>query len=513
MRRPIIMKITTIALLLSLVLTGATACGGGDTGEANLQQATVVRGDLAVTVTGDGRVEASRQVRLTFGSAGTVDEIHVTEGDRVTGGQTLAKLDTTFLEQAVTTSDQAVTTAEQAVTTAEQSVTTAELTVEANRQSVKAAELTVTTADIAVKIAEIDLELAQNSYQQLITPYPYFTYSFNVPDILAEVRDAQEQITNAQAELRKASAEEPYLIGEVTNPLNQAQDKLTEAEKKLVYGLGEGTMPTGLSYWTLRASQLAVDKAQMALDKAGNDLANARNNVDTAVNNLDKTINNLEIAGNNLDNTKNNLEISRNNLDKANDSLEKATIVAPFDGVVASVNAEEEETVSGVETIVYLIDPSTMELVVELDEIDLPGIKVGQESVIIVDALHDMEFKGTVSSIYPVPITLGGIVLYNIKINLDVPADSEVKVGMSASADIILNKQDNALLVPVRAVTGDSQGNPIVKVLVNDQVEERPVVVGISDSLQTEIVSGLTEGDLILIEIRSKSQEAGGFGF
>ncbi|MFC1908460.1 efflux RND transporter periplasmic adaptor subunit [Chloroflexota bacterium] len=513
MRRPIIMKIMTIALLLSLILSGATACGGGDTGEANGQQAIVVRGDLSVSVTGDGRIEASRQVRLTFGSAGTVEEINVNEGDRVTAGQTLAKLDTTFLEQAVTTAKQAVTTAEQAVTTSEQSVTTAELTVEANRQSVKAAELMVTTADIAVKIAEIDLELAQNSHQQMITPYPYVTHSFNVPDILAAVRDAQEQITNAQAELRKASEGGPYLISEVTNPLAQAQDKLTDAEKKLVYGLGEGTKPIGLSYWTLRASQLAVDKAQMALDKAGNDLANAGNNVDVAVNNLDKTINNLEIARNNLDNTRNNLEISRNNLDKANDALEKATIVAPFDGVVASVNAEEEETVSSVETIVYLVDPGTMELVVELDEIDLPGIKVGQETIITVDALHDMEFKGTVSSIYPVPITLGGIVLYNIKINLDVPGDSEVKVGMSASADIILSKRSDALLVPVRAVIEDNQGNPIVKVVVNDQVEERPVVVGISDSLQTEIISGLTEGELILIELRSKSQETGGFGF
>jgi RND family efflux transporter MFP subunit len=378
---------------------------------------------------------------------------------------------------------------------------------------VKAAELKVTTAEITVRVAEIDLELAQNSFQQLITPYPYFTYSFNVPDILAAVRDAQEQITNAQAELREATEGGPFLISEVTSPLHQAQEQLDDAENKLIYGLGEGTPPSGLSYWTLRASQLAVDKAQMALDKTVNDLDNAKNNVDTASNNLANTINNLEIARNNLNNTRNNLEISRNNLDKAIDELEKATISAPFTGVVASVNAEEEETVAKVDTIVYVVDPGTMELVVELDEIDLPGVKLGQETVITVDALPDMEYKGTVSSIYPVPVTLGGIVLYNIKIDLDVSADSEVKVGMSASADIVLSKQSNALLVPSRAVIEDSQGNPLVKVMVNDQVEERPVVVGISDSLETEIISGLTEGELILVEIRSKSQEAGGFGF
>jgi len=505
-------------LLLCLVLAGATACGGGDAGETTQQLAKVVRGDLTVSVSGSGTIETSRQVRLAFGSAGTVDRIYVEEGEPATKGQILAKLDTTLLEQAVRTAEQAVTTARQAVKTAEQSVTAAELTVAATEQSVTAAELMEETASLAVRAAEIDLELANNSYQQLITPYPYLTFSFALPDSLAAVRVAQQQIKDARAELEKASKGEPYTISEVANFLKQAQENLTEAENKLAYGLGEGTQPSSISYWTLRATQLAADKAQIGLDKAQNDLANAGNNVAIARNNLANTRNNLDIARTNLESTKNNQAMTENELDRVSDELEKATILATFDGVVASIGAKEGDTIASPtmspKTIIHLVDASAMELMVELDEIDIPEVKLGQEAVISIDALPDTEFQGKVTSIYPLPTTVGGVVLYNAKISLDVPGDSGIKVGMSASADIIIDKQSDALLVPVRAVTQDSQGNPVVKVTVNGQTQEKAVVVGISDGLQTEIVSGLAEGETVVIELRSKPEPAGGmFGF
>ena len=511
-------RITIGVTLMCLILAGATACAGGDDGETTQQLAKVVRGDLTVSGSGSGKMESSRETRLTFGSGGTVDKIYVEEGERVTAEQTLAKLDTTLLEQAVKTAEQTVKTAEQSVKTAEQSVTAAELTVEATEQSVKAAELMEESAGLAVRAAEIDLELANNSYYQLTTPYPYVTFSFVLPDSLVALREAKQKIKNAQAEIEKASKGEAYTLSEISNFLNQAQEDLKEAEDKLAFGLGEGTQPSNISYWTLRATQLAADKAQIALDKAKNDQNNAKNNVDIAKNNLANTRNNLDVARTNLENTKNNLAMAKNELDRVNEELEKATIIAPFDGVIASVGAKEGDMVPSPtmapKTIIHLVDTSTMALIVELDEIDIPGVRLGQEAIIDIDALPDTEFEGEVTSIYPVPLTVGGVVLYNAKISLDVPEDSGIKIGMSASADIISDKKSDVLLVPSRAVTEDSQGNPIVKVAVNGQTQEKAVVVGISDGLQTEIISGLAEGETVIIEIRTKSQEAGGmFGF
>jgi multidrug efflux pump subunit AcrA (membrane-fusion protein) len=96
-------------------------------------------------------------------------------------------------------------------------------------------------------------------------------------------------------------------------------------------------------------------------------------------------------------------------------------------------------------------------------------------------------------------------VLYDVKINLDVPRDAGVKVGMSASADVIAEKHASVLLVPNRAVTQNSQGQTIVKVRSGEQVMERQVVAGITDDVSTEIVSGVTEGETVVIESRPKA--------
>ncbi len=511
--------IITGILVLSLTLA-ATAChppGGTDQGKTELQQVKVERADFTVSVTGSGSLEASRQARLTFGSGGTVDKIYVAEGDRVTKGQVLASLDTTSLEQAVRTAEQAVAAAKQAVKTSEQSVRAAELTVAAREQSVKAAKLAVATGELAVTAAEIDLEMARNNYYQLTAPYPFTTFQFALPDSLEAVRIARQKIKEAQEELRKASKGEPYSLSEVTNRLNAAQDSLSAAENKLAFGLGEGKQPTHIAYWTLRAAQLQVDKAQVALNKAQNDLENLKNNVAVAENNLENAKNNLEIAKTNLENNKINLARAENELAIAKDQLEEATITAPFAGVVARVGAKEGDMVPSPtmapQTIIHLVDPSTMELVVELDEIDIPQVRLNQKARITLDALPDTEFDGKVTAIYPVPTEVGGVVLYKVKISLDVPPNSGIRVGMSASADIIIDERSDALLVPSRAIETDEQGNTWVKVILNGQIQERPVVTGISDGIMTEIVQGLTEGETVAIEAKSRSPEGGMFGF
>jgi HlyD family secretion protein len=148
--------------------------------------------------------------------------------------------------------------------------------------------------------------------------------------------------------------------------------------------------------------------------------------------------------------------------------------------------------------IISLIDPTKVELVVEVDEIDIPEVTVGQEVIITLDALPDQEFTGAVAIIYPVPLEIGGVIVYNVKIGLDVPEGSGVKVGMSAEADIVLAKRSDVLLVPDRAIGKASEGNTIVSVLVGKDLEERPVVVGISDDFDTEIISGLEAGETVL---------------
>ena len=85
-----------------------------------------------------------------------------------------------------------------------------------------------------------------------------------------------------------------------------------------------------------------------------------------------------------------------------------------------------------------------------------------------------------------------------VTVSLPFPADAGVMVGMRATADIMIDKSEDTLLVPERAVGLDDQGNPAVWVSADGQLEQRAVVIGISNGLQTEILAGLAEGEIVM---------------
>jgi len=216
----------------------------------------------------------------------------------------------------------------------------------------------------------------------------------------------------------------------------------------------------------------------------------------------------LEVADLQIEAANSQLVAAEEAVDEAQKQLDEATLSAPFRGVVTSVDVIEGDAVSATTTIVHLIDLATMELTVALDEIDIPSVKPGQGAIIELDALPALNLEGRVSSIGPLPTVEAGVVLYEVEIGFDVPWNSGLRFGMSATADIIISERTDVLLVPDRAIHQESQGNPIVYVMVDEQIEERSVVIGMSDGYQTEIVSGLEEGEIVVGTMVEKQEES-----
>jgi len=97
-------------------------------------------------------------------------------------------------------------------------------------------------------------------------------------------------------------------------------------------------------------------------------------------------------------------------------------------------------------------------------------------------------------------------VSYPITISVTVPSDVQLLEGMSAIADIVVEEANNVLVVPSEAITGSMSGRGIVMVMVNDQAEARMVTLGESDYQYTEVVEGLQEGDLVIIELATEGE-------
>jgi len=248
------------------------------------------------------------------------------------------------------------------------------------------------------------------------------------------------------------------------------------------------------------ALELALTQAKVGLVQARVARDEAEYNLNQLKDVLHASYDRVKVAESAFNAAEEQIEAAGQTVAEAQKQLDEATINAPFDGVVARIDADEGDIVSAGTTIVYLIDPTILELKAEVDEIDMPGVKLGQRAIIDVDALPGVQFQGEVTSIPPLSIETAGVVVYEVKIGIDVLKDYELKPGMSASADILIVERNNVLLVPSQAVIQDSQGNPVVQVAVNEQIEERPIVIGISDGVETEVLGGLDEGEMVVVK-------------
>jgi HlyD family secretion protein len=369
-------------------------------------------------VTASGRLSLVQDIKLTFGTSGQVVQVNVSELDKVTKGQVLAKLDTTSLEQAVKA--------------AELTLKSAESDRELAQNGIESAEADYKTMQENIKAASIDLEQAQDSLREITYPYTYRTVYIDVPTALGFINDAENEITKATTALNTGQS------SEVSHQLRQALESLTRSRELLsrqgygkdVFAIQHLSMD---KFWTLRAAELQVDRAQVAVENA----ENTANKAAIAVENAKTAFDKAQIA---VDKTSNDLDIARY-------ELQKAIITAPFDGVIAAVNVEELDLLSSVNyatTIaIEIIDPSRMELYVEVNELDIPNVKLGQKVTISVNALPDTRFDGTVNSIDTLPMVESSLVSYDVQVVFDVPQDSALKVGMTATAEFVADKQQS----------------------------------------------------------------------
>ncbi|MEE8413375.1 MAG: HlyD family efflux transporter periplasmic adaptor subunit, partial [Dehalococcoidales bacterium] len=130
--------------------------------------------------------------------------------------------------------------------------------------------------------------------------------------------------------------------------------------------------------------------------------------------------------------------LAKQSLEISENQMNKTILTAPFNGVIASINFKEGRFTSPGLTVIHIIDPNSLEINVEVDEIDILKVKIGQRAIIKIDALLDLSLEGKVSSISLLPIIKTGLVMYDVKIKFDVPGDTVLKAGLSASVDIVI---------------------------------------------------------------------------
>lgn len=204
------------------------------------------------------------------------------------------------------------------------------------------------------------------------------------------------------------------------------------------------------------------------------------------------------------------------------DNLSKTTYSSPIDGVITSLRVEEGEvaiigTMNNPGTVLLTIaDLSVMEVEVEVDETDVVGVALGQESKIRVDAFPETVFKGEVTEIGSSALvrTTGGVSTqeskdFKVVVTLANPSQ-KLKPGLSASADIIVAEKKQVLAAPISSLVlrdkpaadkdapASQKEEEGIYVVENSRVKFVPVGKGITGGMMIELTSGLTEGQDIV---------------
>jgi HlyD family secretion protein len=200
---------------------------------------------------------------------------------------------------------------------------------------------------------------------------------------------------------------------------------------------------------------------------------------------------------------------SQASLKQLEEQLSYTTIVAPMDGVILSRDVEIGDAVSSI-----LVLGSTATLVMtegdvnqvyvqgKVDEADIAHVYMSQPARIKVESFRDRVFQGKVTKIAPLGVEKDNVTTFEVRVSIDNPG-GELKANMTANAEILLDEHKNVLTVPENAVVYDNQKNASVNVPDKNQKDGQkkvPVKVGLSDGSKTEIVSGLKEGDTVVLQ-------------
>jgi HlyD family secretion protein len=281
-------------------------------------------------------------------------------------------------------------------------------------------------------------------------------------------------------------------------------------------------------------SKQQVQQAQISLTKAQTDQYNVEHpsSIGTApappvdANDLKLAKQQVTLASMGVTSAKLDLSAASTAVKQAEDSADKRTVTAPVGGLVTVLNAQNGQslsgggssstsaggTTSGSTGAVEISDLGTLQARVQVNEVDLVKIKLGQKASVSFDALPGSDASGTVSAISPTGSSTQGVVTYDVDLTLTT-IDPRLRPNMSCTVDIVVATKDSALVVPTSSIRTDATTKQKYVLLVSGQQTQRAdITIGLVVGTNTEVLTGLTEGQEIVTTSATSSSSTSGSG-
>ncbi|MCX6736296.1 MAG: efflux RND transporter periplasmic adaptor subunit [Candidatus Parcubacteria bacterium] len=567
-------KKTTYVILLVFIVGGYYGYKKitDTSGEPRYVMAAATKGTLISSVTGSGQVSATNEVEIKPKVSGDIVYINVKSGQTVQTGTILAQLDATDALKAVRDAEVNLETArltyeklvapndalsqlqwENTLAKAKESKSSAEENLKKayddgfNNVSNAFLELPAIMTGMNDLLYGMDKNLGGSVGQQNIDYYASYA---QMNETVSGKAEQYKEDVNAKYLDAKNSYDQNFLAYKSTS--RSSDTKTTEAliiqtyetTKKIAdtiksannllqlykdQSMERNITPKALVDTNLSTLSSYTSKTNSYLTNllgSTNDITSNKN----TITNSSRTIAENELSyqkfqagADTLDirNAKINITQKENALSDARTTLSNYYLRAPFDGVIAKINAEKGDSVSNGTSIVTLVTKQQI-ATLSMNEVDVAKIKTGQKATLTFDAVEDLTITGEVTEVDTIGTVTQGVATYNVKITFDTQ-DERIKPGMTVSATIIIDVKTDALMVANSAIKTNTNGTssyvetfatPLAGATNTQGVPsttlpiQKTVTIGISNDTDTEILSGIKEGDLVVIRTTTAAQGA-----
>jgi len=458
-------------------------------------------------VSAAGNIELADSRSVVFQVEGIITEIAVDVGDEVAAGDLLVALDTLDLARAVEQAELTVAVQQAQLDTLHDPADPAE--VAAARAELASAqsnleELQAGPSQSELAAAQSALAAAQAGYQELLDG------------------SSQAELTQLGAEMHKAyitlqQAQEAYNEIAYRDSIGSSPQAMDLQDATIDYDVAKAAYEVATesaSESEVHEAVRAIEEARVQLDEltpTGAELASARAQVANAQASLadllagptEAELIEAELA----------LEQAQIDLEEAEVNLSRGRLRAPVDGAVLGLEVEVGQRATNGSNAVTVADLSALELTVNVAEVDVSEVEIGQPAQIALDAFADRSFSGRVDQIAPTSESDSGVVNYAVTIRLDELGLEGVRPGMTAVATLLDDSSGQQWLVPTSSLR-EFEGETTVMVVRDDQQRTRVAVTpGTSQGEWTVVQSPeLKTGDKVMGRVASYLDEESGSG-
>ena len=556
-------------IIAAIAIAGGTfafnALGGAS--QIRYVLAAAEKGNIITTVSGSGQVSASKQVDIKATVSGDVISVNAKVGDEVIKGQIIARLDSTSAQKSVRDAetnlesaqlalekilkpaeDLDILKAENSLEQAKQAEIQAEENLEKSYQDSVAALETIFIGLPNIMVRLHDLIIGTSIFTDNINYYvnaakkydsAISQYGSRVSSSYENSSEEYQEIFNKYLKISRSSdrqdienlVEEAVVAArDISETTKNAADLISHSYNVIPATQGKTVSDSNLA--SLNSDAATIKTYLTSITSAKNSIQSCKQaliNAELSIAEKEKTLEDLKAGPDELELRSQQISISQKEeaLAEAKDKLNDYTIIAPFDGVIAAMEVSQGDSIASISsygTIATIITKSRV-AEISLNEVDASKVEVGQKASLVFDAIDDLAIVGEVSEVDTIGTVSQGVVSYNVKILFDAE-ENRVKPGMSVSASIITEADQNLLLVPSSAIQG-TEGYYYVETLSAENILsgqnatgsegvfslsdpiQKSVEVGLSDDTMVEIIRGIEEKELVVVKTIIQTVQSG----